>query len=37
MVIVLTASAASRGFEHQSGQAKDYKISIYCCSLSMQY
>jgi hypothetical protein len=27
---MLTASAADRGFESQSGQTKDYRISICC-------
>ena len=32
MVSVLASSAVDRGFEPQSGQAKDYKIGIYCFS-----
>jgi hypothetical protein len=32
MVSVLASSAVDRGFECQSGQAKDYKISICCFS-----
>jgi hypothetical protein len=32
MVSVLTSSAVDRGFECQSGQTKDYKISICCFS-----
>jgi hypothetical protein len=32
MVSVLASSAADRGFEHRSGQTKDYKISICCFS-----
>ena len=30
MVSVLASSAVDRGFEHQSGQTKDYKIGICC-------
>ena len=32
MVSLLTSSAVDRGFEPQSGQTKDYKISICCFS-----
>ena len=32
MVSVLASSAVDRGFEPQSGQAKDYKIGICCFS-----
>jgi hypothetical protein len=32
MISVLDSSAVDRGFESQSGQTKDYKISIWCCS-----
>jgi hypothetical protein len=32
MVSVLTSSWVDRGFETQSGQTKDYKISICCFS-----
>jgi hypothetical protein len=32
MVSVLTSSAVDRGFESQSGQAKDFKIGICCFS-----
>ena len=32
MVSVLTSSAVDRGFEPQSGQAKDYKTGICCFS-----
>jgi hypothetical protein len=32
MVSVLASSAVDRGFEHQSGQTKDYKIGICCFS-----
>jgi hypothetical protein len=32
MVSVLVSSAVDRGFEPQSGQTKDYKISICCFS-----
>ena len=32
MVSVLAFSAVDRGFEPRSGQAKDYKIGIYCYS-----
>ena len=30
MVSVLASSVVDRGFEHQSGQTKDYKIGICC-------
>ena len=29
---VLSSSAVDRGFEHRSGQTKDYKIGICCFS-----
>jgi hypothetical protein len=32
MVSVLVLSAGDRGFEHWSGQTKDYKIGICCFS-----
>ena len=32
MVSVLASSAVDRGFEHRSGQTKDYKIGICCFS-----
>jgi hypothetical protein len=32
MVSVLALSVVDRGFEPRSGQTKDYKISICCCS-----
>ena len=32
MVSVLAVSAVDRGFDHQSGQTKDYKIGICCFS-----
>ena len=32
MVNVLASSAVDRGFEHRSGQTKDYKIGICCFS-----
>ena len=32
MVSLLVSSAVDRGFEPRSGQTKDYKISICCCS-----
>ena len=32
MVSVLASSAVDRGFEHQSGQTKDYEIGICCFS-----
>ena len=32
MVSVLTSSAVDHGFEHRSGQTKDYKIGICCFS-----
>jgi hypothetical protein len=32
MVSVLASSVVDRGFEHRSGQTKDYKIGIYCFS-----
>ena len=32
MVSVLASSGVDRGFEPQSGQAKDYKTGICCCS-----
>jgi hypothetical protein len=32
MVSVLASSAVDRGFEHWSGQIKDYKISVCCFS-----
>ena len=32
MVSRLASSAVDRGFEPRSGQTKDYKISICCCS-----
>jgi len=32
MISVLSSNAVDRGFEHQSGQAKDYKIGISCFS-----
>ena len=32
MISVLDSSAVDRGFESQSGQTKDYKISIWCFS-----
>jgi hypothetical protein len=32
MVTVLTSSAVDREFDIRSGQAKDYKIGIYCFS-----
>ena len=32
MVSVLASSAVDRGFEHWSGQSKDYKIGICCFS-----
>ena len=35
MVSVLASSAVDRGFEHRSGQTKDYKISI--CSFSAKH
>jgi hypothetical protein len=33
MVSVLASSAVDRGFEHRSGQTKDYKIGICCFSI----
>jgi hypothetical protein len=33
MVSLITSSAVDRGFEHRSGQTKDYKIGICCFSL----
>ena len=35
MVTVLASSAVDRGFEHRSGQTKDYKIGI--CSFSAKH
>ena len=35
MVSVLTSSVVDRGFKPQSGQTKDYKISI-CCFTAKQ-
>jgi hypothetical protein len=32
MVSVLASSAVDRGFEHRSGQTKDYKIGMCCFS-----
>jgi hypothetical protein len=32
MVSMLASSAVNRGFEHRSGQTKDYKIGISCFS-----
>ena len=32
MVSVLASSAVERGFEHRSGQTKDYKIGMCCFS-----
>ena len=32
MVIVLSSSAVECGFEHRSGQTKDYNIGICCFS-----
>jgi hypothetical protein len=32
MVSILTSSAVDRGFEHRSGQTKDYQIGICCFS-----
>ena len=32
MASVLASSAVDRGFEHRSGQIKDYKIGICCFS-----
>ena len=32
MVSMLASSAVDRGFEHRSGQTKDYKIGICCFS-----
>ena len=32
MVSVLALSVVDRGFDHQSGQTKDYKIGICCFS-----
>jgi hypothetical protein len=32
MVSVLAATAVDRGFDPESGQAKDYKIGICCLS-----
>jgi hypothetical protein len=32
MVSMLVSSVVDHGFEPQSGQAKDYKISIFCFS-----
>jgi len=32
MVSVLVSSVIDRGFEHRSGQTKDYKIGICCFS-----
>jgi len=33
MVSVLTSSVVDRGFEHRSGQTKDYKICNCCFSV----
>jgi hypothetical protein len=33
MVSVLTLSVVNHGFEHWSGQTKDYKIGIFCFSI----
>jgi hypothetical protein len=30
MFILLASSAVDRGFEPRSGQAKDFKIGVYC-------
>ena len=32
MVSVLASSVVDRGFEHRSGQTKDYKIGMCCFS-----
>ena len=32
MVFVVASSAVDRGFEHRSGQTKDYNIDISCFS-----
>jgi hypothetical protein len=32
MIRVLASSAVDQGFDHQSGQTKDYKIGICCFS-----
>jgi hypothetical protein len=32
MVSVFASSAVDRGFEHWSGQTKNYKIGIFCVS-----
>jgi hypothetical protein len=37
MVTVLALSVIDRGFDHHSGQTKNYKIGICCFSLSTQY
>jgi hypothetical protein len=35
MVSIIASSAVDRGFEHRSGQTKDYKIGICCFSAKL--